>query len=64
MVCMRDNAKGVGRMSEHYPRRGDTMMTPDHIADQVHSSGSFRVGIGRSSWKGLSTGQWTKLWQN
>ena len=60
MVCMQDKVKVVGHMSgdagAFSDMRGDTLMTPDHTAVQVCSSGYSLAGIGRSSWKGLSTG--------
>ena len=39
---------------------GDALMTPDHIVVLVHNSGLHRAGIGRSSWKGLSSGRHEK----
>ena len=31
-----------------------TLMTPDHTAFQLRSSGKGQTGIGRSSWKAIS----------
>ena len=45
----------VGRCRCIYRVLGDTLMTHDHTAVQVSSSGYGRAGIGRSSWKGDAT---------
>ena len=60
-MCMLDKDEGAGRMS------GDAGVFPEHevihlftlhhTADQVRCCGLGRVGIGRSSWEGLSTGR-------
>ena len=47
-------------MPEHFLCVSDILMTPDHTAIQVRSSGLGRAGIGRSFWKGLSTGRHDK----
>ena len=61
---MWDKAKGVGRMfvdaGALHECEMRALVTPDHIAVQVRSSRQGRVGIGRSSWKGLSTGRHDK----
>ena len=41
--------------------RGDTLMTPDHIAVRVRRSGCGRAGIGRSSWQFIDTVATTRL---
>ena len=43
-------SRGIGHMC-----KVKTLMTPVHTAVQVRSPGYGRAGIGRSSWKGLST---------
>ena len=49
--------QGVVRMSGAFPEcEVKTLIRPDRTTIQVRSSGWSRVGIGRSSWKGLSTG--------
>ena len=60
---MQDKARGwsyVGRCRSTSCVRGDTLMTPDHIAVQVSSAGYGRAGIGQYSWKGLDTGRHEK----
>ena len=64
MVCMQDKARGwlhVRRCRSTSRVQGDTLMTPDHTAVQVRSSGKGHDGIGRSSWKGLNTGRRERL---
>ena len=61
MVCNRDKDRRgwyhVGRCLSTSRVRGDTMMTPDHTALQVHSCRYGLAGIGRSSWEGIDTGR-------
>ena len=61
---VRDKASGgwshVGRCRSIPRVRGDTLMTPDRTALQLLCSGYGRAGIGRSSWKVLSTGRHEK----
>ena len=54
-------SQGVGRCRCIYRVRGDTLMTPNHIAVQVCTSGYGRAGIGQSSWKGPNTGRQVEL---
>ena len=53
--------QGVGRMSGDagsFPEcEVNTLITPNRSTIQVRSSGYCRVGIDRSSWKGLNTGR-------
>ena len=57
MVCMRYKVWRVGRMSGYAGALPDyEVMTRGHTAIQVRSSGYGQAGIGRTSWKGLSTG--------
>ena len=64
MVCMRVKNERVGHMPGDagvLPQcKVNTLVTPDYIAVQVHSSGYGRSGIGRSSWKSLDTGHYEK----
>ena len=64
MVCMRDKERSgwshVGICRSTSRVREDTLMTSDHTAIQVCSSGYGRAGIGRSSWKALNTGRHEK----
>ena len=48
MICMLDDAGGwshVGRCRRTSSVRGDTLITPDHIAFMVRGSGFDRAGI-------------------
>ena len=45
----------VGRWWTYPERVVKTLTTPDRTTIHVRNSGWRRVGIGRSSWKGLST---------
>ena len=50
----------VGRSRSTSRVSCDTLMTPDHTAFQVRSSGYGRAGVGPSSWEGLNTGRHEK----
>ena len=65
MIFMQDKARAwshIGRFRSTFGVGGNTMMTSNHIAVQVRSSGKGQAKIGPSSWKGLNMDAKSRLW--
>ena len=57
---MLEDAEALPECNVMTPDHIPTLMTTDHTAIQVRSSGQDRAGLDWSSWKGLNTGHHEK----